>query len=125
MNIKHKVYKIFKPIIESKKELDKYDINDNYYEQSNVDCDEYNSYHYTSSSGTCTWETPFGEPVITPILDVERDCNTKIYINKENRKYEMTKKQLYRLIFMLEEEGETVYSCPLYLFENFLTAVKI
>jgi len=123
MNVKETLNKVFNPNNKAKKELRKFVLK---YGKSN------NSFTYKTKSdygdvisGTvCPWEDAYGNP-IQPLLDIDDDSKQTIYINKDNKKYEMTREELYRLKFMLDEEGETIDSAPLEMFLNYLTAVKI
>ena len=86
------------------------------------------NYLFTTSSSALTgiggsygWSAPS-----FPIhVDYESDMEQEVSITKGKDIFTMTRKELYRLIFMLEDQGTNINDCPLDVFINNLTAVRI
>jgi len=119
MNKKEILNKILNPTSKAKEEMEKLGImtttTDN---TTNI----YPNYGCAISSGV-TWK--FNDFSYPKIADPYEEGEEDIAIVKDNDTFTLKRKEAYRLIFILEDNGYTIETCPLEEFITILTSVRL
>lgn len=116
MNKKEILNKVLNPTSKAKEEMERLGI-------MTTTTSNYKNCITTSGTTYSTWK--FDDFSYPKIADPYEEGEEDIAIVKDNDTFTLKRKEAYRLIFILEDNGYTIETCPLEEFITILTSVRL